>query len=71
MTLKITSPEVGVAENLACGKRLFTGAGLTVIVIVAAALLIPLAFVTISVTLNSIGFTVLFTKVCAGFSSVD
>ena len=71
VTVSVTSPEVGVAENLTWGNRLLTGAGFTVITIETESLLIPLVFVTIRVTLNCIGSVVLFTKVWTGFSSVD
>ena len=71
VTVKITSPEVGEASNLACGKRLFTGAGLTVIFIVAGSLEIPESLVTLSVTVKILSSLVSFTKICDGLASLD
>ena len=52
-----------MAENFACGNKLLTGAGLTVIITVAGSLLTPFVLVTIKDTLNCIGSVVLFINV--------
>ena len=71
VTVNDTDPDVGVAANFAWGVRLLTGAGFTVIIIVAGSLLTPFELVIIKDTLKSIGLVVLFTNVWTGFSSVD